>query len=398
MTIYAYCNGFESHNRGTWDTRAATAVTTDAAAARTGDYGLKVAPSAQSSQFVQWQASPTGGQMAVGRGYFKFNSFPSGDNNFCTINDSAGEYYALRYESSDSSVVMDVVRSGGGGVSETLQGPVISTGTWYRFDWRCDYVSTNRTIDWAIDGVDQPSATANSSNAIGLFQWQWGTSASTTFTLYADDCVVVWTGDGPDHDTVRDLYPLGPGYVTALYPDGVGTHVNDTSFTTSTGTIADSWQLINDNDNTTYVSQTTIGDTDYLEYTLEATAAGDADKVIQVVTAMWIKGSSGVSSNNAGIHVVDGSNDNTLVDEPWITNSSPPLADFGTVTDGTEQFSPLSATPWTIARLDALKVRWGYSSDVVSIPYLPQAWVEVSFSDVVPMTTYSYWGVVIVPA
>lgn len=371
MTIHTGAFGAEGGTPRQWDTGAPlAAVTVTAGAARSGTYGLRLNPSAASCH-TDRQLAPSPARQFVGRLYKRFPSALPAADSFLWRWPETAQSYRLRFESSDSTLRMGHYNSGGT-LEEEQTGPVIAAGAWVRIDFTIFLAShsgggTNKRLEWQVDGVAQTTVGPNSGYVGGGSNWRLGDAASQTFDLNIDDAVYAYTNDLADEATVDGLYPFGEGYVKRLATTGVGTHANATSFGTSTGTIADSWQLLDDlpiDTVTGYVEQTTIGGSDYLEYILDDLTTDEVPNALQVYFA---RRSSASLSNNAGIHVVDGATDNAIYDSTWLDSSSPWSISQNSV----------PGLPWSRDRVNALLLRFGYSDDVDSIPRLPAALIEV---------------------
>lgn len=384
MTILAYTNGFEAQTHRTWQNTTLTAASVTGGAARSGSYGLRLNPSAAASG-LSYSLSIGAVYAMVGRIYVKFpGSLPGADIDFMRLANGT-DSYRFEFRNSDDAIVVKGYDAGV--LIETQTGPTIVADSWYRIDFHVHggSASGGEFLDWSVNDtayarLDDSTGYASPST------WMLGSSTSQTMDVYFDDAVVIWNTVSGETSEIDAIYPIGPGYVKRLAPTGVGTHQNDTSFGTSSGSIADSWQLI-DNlpiDTTTgYIEQTVIGASDYLEYTLDNLAADETNP--RVVSCFFSKRSSGIASNNAGIYVIDGSNINEIEDSVWTDTSSPwQTIDTGAVPvagTGTDRYDA-GASGWTRDRVNALLLRWGFSSDVDAIPRLPAAHLEVEVEGV----------------
>lgn len=380
-----------------WDADA-TGATASAAAARSGAYGGLINPSA-SIVNRSYQLSPAPTHTAMGRIYFRFpTALPSGDIDMMRWNGStlASAGYRLWFINSDDTIRMTHYSSTNV-LQQSQTGPVIVADTWYRLDWMFHGSSASQEeMRWiiAVAGEEGTEYTpVSDSTFLGSFVfWRLGSGNSQTCTLHLDDAILIWGTDSGEGGDVGDSWPLGDGYVKRLAPEGVGTHSGSGSFAASSGTLADSWQLLDNlpmNTATGYIEQNIVGTGDYLEYTMSGL---DADETLINAASIYASvRSSGLASNNFKVHVIDGANDLTVFNAAWLDISSPwGINDNGVPVSGTNEWGEGA---WDQARINALLVRVGYSSDVDSIPRLPAFQIEVDISEAIEED--GYWEILL---
>lgn len=92
---------------------------------------------------------------------------------------------------------------------------VLTNGQWYRIDFRLDMSLADPTLDWKIDGVDQPQSiwTVGVADTFGYISM--GAGASTGVVINTDDDV--WSNIAAD-------YPLGEYRCLGYKPNADGAH------------------------------------------------------------------------------------------------------------------------------------------------------------------------------
>lgn len=374
--------GFEGGYPRQWSqsSGAITGITTTVGAARSGNYGLRIAPSASTVNIQGTQNAPVATGYMVGRCYINFDTLPSGD---CSLMSwfTGTTRYRLLFRSSDGILRME--HDTNGVQNEVQDGPVIAADTWYRFDFLFEGQSeeggNNRRMAWKIDGVDQPEVGGNNTYLGGVTFWTLGCHANATYTLFIDDITSVdntdSVGTAEEDAEVLAAYPLGAGAVKALRPNGVGTHNTESAFGTSAGTLADSWQLLDQdpmNGTTDYVLQSTLDTNAYLEYTFEDLAATEDPQYVQLYSGLY--NNSGIAASDSRVHFIDGATDTDAIDDA-----------AGTAVISRHNLAGFDVDPadWTVDRVNALKARWGYSSDVTPNPRCASLFYEVDWATVV---------------
>lgn len=379
MTAIAHCYGFEPGHFSAFGTRDFLAgffnqVFASTAAARSGLYGLEFDTSVTSSPNRaysirrQYPADPS--LVHVRRYYCKMPSLPGsaqwqlgwmGDNNAdqarvaVYYDGSDGLLHAARYNSSDV-------------VQTSAAGPSIAADEWVRIDELFD--QPNATFEWSVDG--DPQTGIGTSTFVPTFDGFGKNVDTASVRIFIDDISVVHTVAGDDatvEAAVRACYPIGEGYVLALRPNASGTHNDGGVFSASSGTLADSWQLLDDaapwlGGATDTVQQDSIETTKYLEYEFEALPGG-VTPIRGVMTIGEIR-QAGASANNVEVHTLLGALDYKGHDGLWFGGPA-----IQSINAGVETTAP------SVADVNAIKVRWGYSDDVIAVPILGALMVEV---------------------
>jgi hypothetical protein len=283
--------------------------------------------------------------------------------------------YRLEFDPSDNK--LKVSRIDGAGVrTSTSTGPEIVADTQYLIDFRNE--GALLTWDWMVDGVAQPQLT----DATSFLHWVFGINASQTFSCYIDDIALVYNSTSGEDATVRGEYPLtSSGYVRALYPTSNGPNNTESAFSTSSGTIADSWQLLADfplATTTGYIQQDSTDTAAYVQYGFEALGANESPANDAVAVVGEVRTGSALG-NNAELHLIDGAGDLVVYDGIWSGS-------------GVNWVAPtLFDQAFTKASVDALGVRWGYSSDASPIPRNGGLLLEVFVTTEEELE--AYWGV-----
>ncbi len=312
-------------------------------------------------------ASPA---VMVARFRIMFDSLPTG-----AIHDffsETGGLCGLRYNPTGTQI------EAWAGSTPVLAGAFIPTaGTWYLIDVRFTRGTTAST-EWSVDGNAQTTASAGGQSAatIASFFFSHNTSGvggggATTTTYYVDDiCVSGTTGD----------FPLGDGRVDALYPDADGAHsmtagdlkADTISMTNST---TNSWTKLQTSLSTTistFVSQTVSRTTSFGEWQFDASPS-DVDTVNGVEVASAHHGST-TGAHQQTMILRDG----TVSQVCFATSDFSDITiSFNTTVHPT---APSTGTAWTKTLLDGVRLRWGYSGDVVGNPILDGACLEVDYN------------------
>jgi hypothetical protein len=266
----------------------------------------------------------------------------TGSSNLLEIDDGA-QFGTIRVQSTG-------VIEARAGTGSWQTGPTLVTNRWYRLDVRYDASGTTaHVLEWQVDGNPQPIATwatagATSSTTIAIGTWQ--RSAAATTVVRFDDYAV--------SNTAAD-WPIGPGAVLGMRPDGAGTSLNPTDFQhDDNGAVSVSTGLRVDDDPfgsvTDYVKQVNAVAGSYIELTLE-----DVDTRF---TADGVRGVVGFHSLNT----------NATSGTAAVVRSGSPVNFFnaGTVSVGSTirfQGGMVSAPGggWTAATLNGSRTRFGYT-------------------------------------
>ena len=332
---------------GVFDSITGTGVSADAAVRRNGSYSLRVAPANAAAYATA--TLPSSGSTVVVRFAVRLGSLPAGTVNLFSAtpgNGAVGSYPILLYEAGTDRFA---VRWGTSGtvVIGTVS-PV--AGTWYVVELRAAVTSTH-TLEWRVDGVDQPTASTSqaSTTLVGI---SLGTgSTSVTYTANFDDMII--------SRTAAD-YPIGNGKVLALAPNGMGTSLNPTYFRDNDGSSIDanSWARVDDVPATStadFVKQTAANGTGYVEFTF----ANTAETCINAVGAVAAYHSSASGTNVGKTSVFNGTTESIVYS-----------GSMGVTTLGYKRAVVSAGSgAWTSSLVNALKARVGYSTDSSPNPY-----------------------------
>lgn len=336
-------------------------VTADNTVSRTGAWSLKVNDPTGANHNARMTI---GGSLAVIRVYVRLASLPTADvTGFLIADAAAGNDLRVGYDTSSQRFSIRFANN-----AVTLASSTVNAGTWYRLDLRVDVGTDPRTADWQIDGVSQTSIsrTGNTSNVNTI---RFGSTTSVdAFTANYDDVLISRTSAD---------YPIGPGTVVALRPDGMGTNVTPGSFSheDASAISANTYLRLDDSpmsDATQYVRQTVIGTTAYLELTMADTAAS------------CVVGVSGIVASHAQTTAAD--NGKTS----FFDGGTERVVFSGDMSQTAQQYVSVIVAPaaaaWTPSAVNGLKARIGYSSDVTGNPYWDSLLLEVATGVTVPGT------------
>jgi hypothetical protein len=340
---------------------AGSALSAHASVIRTGDYSLRIAdPGAGANN----GSLPVASGVAVARLYLRFASLPAANVNAVLVGDAAaGNDLRLGYQASSQRLTL---RLGNGAL--TVASSSVSAGTWYRIDLRFVANANPRTASWQIDGVAQTAVSANGSASTVNTVRLGSTVAADAFTANYDDVLISGTaGD----------YPLGSGTVVGLRPAAMGTSAGTGSFRNNDGSAISgtTYQRLDDSPMSSiadYVRQQTVGTGDYVEVTFDATTAN----CVVGVSALLAYHAAGTAADDGKTSIVDGSTERIVFD--------------GDMSQTTIRYVDIIVTPasapWTVAAVNALEGRIGYSSDVTPNPYWDALLLEVATGIYVPGT------------
>lgn len=306
----------------------------------------------------------------------RFASLPAADMAIWATDASGTSGPNVRYQQSDGKLYAAVGSTlGASGVS-------VTTGTWYVIDVKGVIgAGSNDTCDVRVDGVALGQATATGA-AAGTGQVRIGVIGSVTCDAFFDDTLLSLTaGD----------YPFGDGKVIAYVPNADGTHTAGPSVilrgTTGTPTGGDdiqagdttAYEWVNGtpllggaSDNTRLWNQAANGSTVYAEIDFEPSAESAAPRAVEVICANRQAGTG------AGVFAWKLNDNGTISD---LDNAG---SQAGTTTDKykTVQFAtaPSTGAAWTLALFNAVKARFGFSSDANPDQYARGIMIEAEYA------------------
>lgn len=304
------------------------------------------------------------------RVYIRFvGSVPSANCKLFSFDtDQATEIY-LRYDVSKNKFT---VKHSGTASEITLSGTPVAD-TWYRFDLGVDANTSTHYVYAAKDGTKAFMSVSGQTTEY-LYGLRYGIYSNITATAYFDDIII--TKDVDD-------YPIGPGEIELLRPDGAGTS------NPGSGVIQDNASVdVDDSTNpanveldelplsesATYIKQVSNDNAKYAEVTMDDITG----------EPKWVNGVSGllhvsqlyVGSANGACYAVRA--DSTQL-EIWGLPGS--LAE--TYSQGSVYISAILAGKfgggWTEAEVNALKARVGHSTSTSSVPVWRNVMIEVDY-------------------
>jgi hypothetical protein len=264
------------------------------------------------------------------------------------------------------------------GTSGTVawQDGTTALNTWVWVDLRAVmYEDTSKTfsLDWRLETgaatyTSQPTLDRAGSSTNYFVTLRLGANATQTMTVDYDDEV---------GSTFYSAYPLGPHKVALLTVDPAGTPTlsgTSTNFSvfTANGTLA-AWNATNARNavdevpptvsaSADGVCQTATAASDYIEFPMAAPvlAADEFVSGVRLVAAMW--GGTGAGTGGLGLRGWDGTTEANLIPATTSYDAGSPTA--LSATDPlwlTKMWTPSGG--WTLAKLDAAAVRFGFSPD-----------------------------------
>lgn len=312
-------------------------------------------------------------KIVSGRIYFYMEAFPTGGNTAfiemicasgnlgCWIIDSAGSS-----GNTPENIHADVGAGGG------QDGPQMTLNTWHYLDFLADTTGSTATMKCRVDGGTEFTA-SNVQATANMTDIRIGSSNASTSTIWI---AAIIFGDAAGD------YPFGAGTVEALRPDSDGTHsftLGDFKYDNSTNiavAATDVWQKLDDDlQNTTdFVSQNVSRAAGYVEVGFANPASAQAPQAVMASASFH---SSGTAANVMGAKLNDGG---TTAD---ITDPSPGdgLADVSTtaVQHYSQIFTAAPGGAWTLAKLQGIRARIGFSNDISPIPFCDAIVLEAAF-------------------
>jgi hypothetical protein len=353
----AFVTGFEAGTvptgTGNWTLQTAGGTpAVDSTVKRNGGYSLKIAKTTGLSYAGKTISSTA--PVGVVRFALRFATLPGADvNQLAVLQTTGGNSPAIGYVSASQKLRLRL-----NGTNALAATPVVA-GTWYVLDITADIASNPRTATWRLNGVDSGSVSSAETGA-AFSDLRLGSGVNgDTFTANYDDAMVSLTASD---------YPIGDGKVTALRPNGQGTHagatgvvVNEDDSNLGASTPA---RLADDPMTSTaaYVKQTSAGAAAYGELAFADTAESCVNGV-QATVAVHASAASG--TNNAKALVVSGGTTTTV-----ITNINGTSLKYAT-----SAVTPASS--WTPNAVNALVAQVGFATAVSTVPYWDALLLEV---------------------
>jgi hypothetical protein len=387
MPTLKVCTGFEhgvsdltsltKGNTGNklFDTAAGSPTMVSTGAVRSGTYALELNPSA-ASEYVTWGTATLGASQTVLVGCLAIRfpgSLPGADCTVAYLTSSTAEDQLLRFRASDSKLVWQDHNLGTATV-----GPTVAADTWYIIDFRYNVSAATHTVDWQVDGTAQTqhsrSVAAGTISEFALGHPQ----ATQTITCRYDDVLA---------STTSADYPLGAHKVLLLTPDTGGTTAeigtaNATARFTSNGTVDSTHNSANIltaisevpptiGASADGVAQRTAGSGNAVGIPMTTYTLGSGESIsgLRILVVGW---AGSATANNIGMRTYNGATETTLfaaADPNFDNNTTSPgwLCKMATLADFDTQ-----------SELDALVVRYGYSTDVAPVPGAHAIYAELA--------------------
>lgn len=296
------------------------------------------------------------------RAYVQFATLPDVTSHVFAVATAMAQGVFYHQPSGTLQVGDSTSNLGGSGVS-------ITTGVWYRVDFK----ATATTLDAQIDGaaVGQLAGTFTAKTRLYV-----GSDATTTRDQFTDDILI--------SQTLAD-YPLGAGYVLSYIPNADGTHnvagANDfeetltgTDITNATTT---AWQLIDERPLPTTAVDfingiAPLNTTDYVEWQYADSVETEAPRVVDAVLVHH--DASGAGTNNFTVTLREHAGGTSADIWTGTTNVGATIsakrAAFATV--------PGTSNAWTTTTFNALRSRF-LVTDSSPDPYLDAVMLEAEF-------------------
>lgn len=339
---------------------------------KSGDRALRVTPAGTTVGAVATIANTS---VVVMRFYVRFATLPTANSFIAMPQFNAST--ACIFRASDNTLTTYCNGTYG------TTGIVVTTGVWYRVDFRAVYSSPNVTVDMQVDGTAATTIVVNPGAAQATQFVRMGTTSATTYDAYFDDVIIsITSGD----------YPFGAGKVEHFVPIGDGVHnvagANDfersNSGTDITNATTTAFQLVDDvplksGTPTEYINLIAPPNaTDYVELVF-GPAPGistptTAPRAVQVIVAT---AASAIGTNNIRVAL----NDNGTTDD--VCNGSF-HASSASIIYQTKQYTdpPSAASAWTVVsgngNFNNLRIRC-YTNDATPDPWLASVMVEAEF-------------------
>lgn len=365
-------------------------ATVTAGAARNGSYGLHIVSPLNTQ--TSWDTpSFASTNKFCGRIALKLSSRPSAGAALAAFTTAGGSGLNVQATGAISAIF--------GGTQVT--GDIIDTTGFHVIEWQCDVVA--KTMDWKIDGVAQTQVVSTGTPvAVTLVRFGSFDNTNPAYTADIDDVILgSWTVAGTDW--------WGDGKGIGLRPASDGTHAFTTgdfspgdAGTTQASSWSTAWQGVDDSpwsatrSTTDNIAQRVAYTTNTAHYVELVPGAVGETGVGNSVIARLAYSSSTTTANTAGCIVLDGSGAVTVL---WGNLNNASGGTGGTSSPfGTADYSESSnffknamiAAPaggWTPTNVNALRWRFGSSTDVSPIPTAQALLFEVDW----PIATGTDW-------
>ena len=383
-----FCCGFECGGSGTvWPhfniggSGYASSISTSPV--RTGARSLKIEQTSSSLQGSSFTL-PSPSNIMVIRAYIRFAVLPSINMAvFGSRVSVTSEIAGLVFQVSDGKLYSGV--DANGSLTMGASGFTPSLGQWYRVDIRANTASNPWLVDVQIDGAGLGQASYAADATSGQRDCYAGKdhSATGSYEFYIDDVIVSQTSVD---------YPIGPGYVNHFVPVSDDAHnvagANDfekgTTGTDIVNATTDSYLLVDDvpMDDTTPDADDSIccvappNATDYTQNVFgPASGVSTPSTGPRAVEVAIAHHEAGTGNSVASWKL----NDNGTTDDIYnhggagVTTTRYARMHYAAMVGG---------GAWTAARFNALKIRFGYSSDANPDIFFDCAMIEAEWEEI----------------
>jgi hypothetical protein len=378
MATPVFISGFEglpsgafTTSAGKWSGAAGGTWTVDTGTVHSGVNAFKVVTAGAESEVTALPVVFSSPAIVVLSIAINLHATPSAD---CVLfechSSGAGNSVLFCYDKTAGKIAVAAYNAWAG---RTVSAATLTLDVWHVIQFRANL--TAKTVDWMVDGTAQTQHSLGGSAGnfadFNIGHRSSATVAYATQTCYYDDIVL---------STTSDDYPLNIGPVIGyLVGNTSGTH-NQTAgdlkehgtanLTNGDATGAD----INGacNQTSAYVYQGVSRATTYAEY-IYATSAETRVPIGVEQTVAYIGAAAGTNKQKAQLY--DG------------TSSADAFAYVTTAATVWWSRMCWAAAPstgaWTLAKLQACRLRWGFSDDIDPVPRLTWTYLEAAFSSIV---------------
>jgi hypothetical protein len=257
-------------------------------------------------------------------------------------------------------------RHSGGSIIWGSDGPDFVPDTWHFVQTREE---TSGIVEGYVDGTALTTLDTTSGHAGGVLgTYLLGNAIGNTDTLD------MYYADLIGYGNLTRPWPIPDFQVELLGPVGEGTHVNSGSFTDDAANSPPVTPHLRVDEipvsttGTDFISQTTIGASDYIELLLSNPTNREAPIGIHCVGERSNGG--GFNSSNISLRIVNASGSESIFAGAFISGQS-------FIGNGIR--TGLAAAPsWSAEDVDAMVARIGFSSDVTPTPEIHAVFLEVA--------------------
>lgn len=271
----------------------------------------------------------------------------------------------LTWVNASGNVNITSLSAGGirGGVGATVGSATaaLTVGQWYRIDTKIVVSGGTTTLDWWLDGVSQTQV-SNAQADADITAFRIGINSAVTVTVsYMDHAESYTAGDAPLGQYRQRLNDLDT-VVGANHSLGAGAFQKTGAVAITSGDSTSQTELTEKPlSSSQFVTQTTVDATAFLEYPVADTSETVAPALVRVAI-----GYTGAAANayTMEVRAHDGTSEGTDLTTGVAKTSTTLHPLCITMT------SPPSGGSWTLVKYQALKFRFGFSTDATPDPQL----------------------------